>query len=156
MLISYQLDEVCPSVSSLYFSTGLMLRTLCVWFGKWTLHTLLMKSACKLCFGCLGAGCVAPPFFPPKVILPLDHVLGLVCHLGVVIPPQWITKRVALARLSDSSLTDSTCCPSGFCVWGGGRGGGGAGHSWSKLTTWLPPLQGWSLNLHPHCWPLKS
>lgn len=102
----------------------------------------LGESACKLCFGCLGAGCIASPFFPPKVILPLDHVLELVCHLGVVIPPQWITKR-----LSDSSLTDSTCCPLGFC-----RGG----HSWSKRSTWLRPLHRWSLNLHPHCWPLKS
>ena len=142
MLISYQLDEVCPSVSSLYFSTGLMLRTLCVWLGKWSLHTLLMKSACKLCFGCLGAGCVAPPFFPPKVILPLDHVLGLVCHLGVVIPPQWITKRVALARLSDSSLTDSTCCPSGFCVCGGGGAGGGQGTPGANLRLGSLPYKG--------------
>lgn len=88
MLVSYQLDEVCPSVSSLCFSTGFMLRPLCVQFGKWTLHVLLTSQLVSCVLVVWGLVVLPPPFFPPKVILPLDRVLGLVCHLGVVIPPQ--------------------------------------------------------------------
>ena len=83
MLISYQLDEVCPSVSS-----GSMLRPLCVRFGKWTLRVLLMSQLVSCVLVVWGPVVFPPRFFPPKVILPLDCVLGSVCHLGVVIPPQ--------------------------------------------------------------------
>lgn len=82
MVNANQLDEVCLSVSSLYFSTGFMLRTLCpIW--KVDPAVALDESACKLCFGCLGPGCIVSPFFLLKSSYLFDHVLGLVCHLGV-------------------------------------------------------------------------
>ena len=63
----------------------------------------------------------------------LDHVLVLVCHLRVLICPQWITKWAKVMRIPDSSLNDLTYYPTGFCQ---------DGHTWNKLSAWLPSLHG--------------
>lgn len=95
-----------PRISFWYFSAVWLFRTLhvplkgrpwscCGWICSW------------LVFRCLPPACVAACLFSLTVILPLDHGLGLVCHWGVVIPSQWITKWVGLMRLPDSKLLSS-------------------------------------------------
>lgn len=98
---------------------------------------LLMNQLVSCVLVVWGLVVLLLPFFPPKVILPLDHVLGLVCHLGVVVPPQWVTNVFWLE-------------PDWFNLLSFGLLSGGTPGANSQLGS---VLHRWSVNLHPRCWP---